>query len=198
MKKSRDTSKHKHGWVYMDLVQRDGTRLHLQLYLHLTPTGIQEALLGHLDLSSSLEAPMPSGTVGKVTFAQDSSTVQYVLTQDLQTTANIETTMPISAGHLLGKALEVNTFVAAPFSSISVMVQYVSYHPSVIALAVTSFLPIGIRVDITTVVQSALVTELGPSSLQSLTSMGRRNTMQDCGACTTRSPSLAAPLGSTP
>ncbi|KAG8868442.1 hypothetical protein FRB98_003529, partial [Tulasnella sp. 332] len=133
MKKSRDPSKHKHGWVYMDLVQANGTRLHLQLYIHLTSAGIKEALLGHLDLSSSLETPMPSGTLGQVEFTEDSSIVKYVLIAGLENTANIETTMPIPAGHLLGKAIKVNTFVSAPSSLVSVMIQdngrYHDYSP---------------------------------------------------------------------
>ncbi|KAG8866007.1 hypothetical protein FRB97_004287, partial [Tulasnella sp. 331] len=76
---------------------------------------------------------MPSGTLGQVEFTEDSSIVKYVLTADLENTANIETTMPIPAGHLLGKAVEVNTFVSAPSSLVSVMIQdkgrYHDYSP---------------------------------------------------------------------
>lgn len=112
------------GWIFVDLIHPDETRLHLQLYLQLSRSGVKAASFGHLDLNSTSHKPMPSGELGQGTFASEQDTeIVYNLNADLADVPNVEKDgTNVNFMDLVGKSVEASTFVGAPFSIIPIII----------------------------------------------------------------------------
>lgn len=111
------------GWIYVDLVKTDGSKVHLQVCVKLDRKGVEEALVGRADLDSSEKKPMPSGTLGKGLVSKEDRTITFEVTEELAEAGNVVDDSTKKASRILvGKGIATVTYVSSELGRASLIV----------------------------------------------------------------------------
>lgn len=111
------------GWIYVDLVKMDRSKVHLQVFVKLDRKGVEEAWVGRTDLDSTESKPMPSGSLGKGSVSEEEKTITFEVTEDIAAAGNIIDDSTKKASRILmGKGVATVTYVSIELGRASLYV----------------------------------------------------------------------------
>ncbi|KAM0752878.1 PLC-like phosphodiesterase [Meredithblackwellia eburnea MCA 4105] len=111
------------GWVFVDLVHPDGTKVHLQLYIKLDRKGLHEATIGHTDLDSNVKNPQSSGQVGSKGKQDDGNKIVFEIDESLKTLQNaVDDSVKHGIKTVPGKGIETHSYVSHKLARASLLI----------------------------------------------------------------------------